>query len=80
MAGSGFSDYVPEEKFLGPPHQKTLLPLCAVLYKYTESQNFSWRNMKQQEARWTALPVKQFLLHGFFLPKGINNRENFGGF
>ena len=33
-----------------------------------------------QEAHWTASPAKQYLLHGFFLPKGINNRENFGGF
>ena len=24
MAGSGFSDYVPEEKFLGPPSPKNL--------------------------------------------------------
>ena len=36
--------------------------------------------IKRQEAHWTASPVKQYLLHGFFLPKGINNRENFGGF
>ena len=36
--------------------------------------------IKKQEAHWTALPVKQYLLQGFFLPKGINNRENFGGF
>ena len=37
-------------------------------------------HIRIQEAHCTASPVKQYLLHGFFLPKGINNRENFGGF
>ena len=33
MAGSGFSDYVPEEKFLGPPSPKNLAtPLLAPIH------------------------------------------------
>ena len=61
---------------LGPLVAGTTYAICMARSVFF----FPFSFLVTQEAHWTASPVKQYLLHGFFLPKGINNRENFGGF
>ena len=36
----------------------------------------TYNKYKKQEAYWTALPVRQYLYHGFYPPNGPKNTES----
>ena len=68
MAGSGFSDYVPEEKFLGPPSPKNLATPLLLTYRKMPFADKLWT--LEKKGHFIILELNSGLIKWpYFLPK-----------